>query len=166
MQNNPMLLEIKIYPDPVLRKECSRIKSITNRERKFFEEMLFTMRHFQGIGLAAPQVGVSKNMIVVQARDHIIKMADPEIMDSKGMDSMPEGCLSVPDIMVNIRRPDKSIVKGLDEHGELIKVKAEGLLARVLQHEIDHLNGRIIVDAMSIFKKMKFKLKHLKGSMG
>ena len=162
MQNNSMLLDIKTYPDPVLRKECRQVKSITEMERKLFDEMLFTMKYFRGIGLAAPQVGVSKKMIVVEAQERVIKLADPEILDRTGMGSMQEGCLSVPGIMVNVKRPNKIVVKGLDEHGKLIQIKAEGLLARVLQHEIDHLRGRIIVDSMSILDKLKFKLNKFK----
>jgi len=151
-------LEIKKYPDEVLKKKCELIKNITKNERKIFDEMLFTMKHFCGIGLAAPQVGIGKRLIVADVEGNIIKLANPEIIDTSDVDNMKEGCLSVPDIMVDIKRPDKVVVKGLDEQGKSVCIKAEGLLARVLQHEIDHLKGRIIVDYMNTLEKIKFKL--------
>ncbi|MCK4993927.1 MAG: peptide deformylase [Candidatus Omnitrophica bacterium] len=162
MLNNMVALEIKQYPEAVLRKECAEVKHIAEKEKKFFDEMLFTMKHFHGIGLAAPQVGISKRLIVVEVKERIIKLANPKIMDSSGLDSMKEGCLSVPNVMVNIKRPYKIVVKGLDEHGRVIHIKTEGLLARVLQHEIDHLKGRTIVNSMSVLEKLKFKLNNFK----
>jgi len=151
-------LEIKKYPDKVLRKECEPVKGITEKERRIFDEMLFTMRHFCGIGLAAPQLGISKRLIVADVEGNIIKLANPEVIDKNGSDAMREGCLSIPDITVNIRRPDRVVVKGLDERGKATEIKVDGLLARVLQHEIDHLKGRIIIDYMTVLEKLKFKL--------
>jgi len=155
-------LEIKKYPDSILRKKCAVVKEITDKRKKFFDQMLFTMKYFQGIGLAAPQVGISERLIVAEVQGQVIKMANPEIISFSGSDIMREGCLSVPDIMVNVKRPDKIAVNGLNEHGECICIQTEGLLARVLQHEIDHLNGRTIVEAMNSFEKLKFKLKNFK----
>jgi peptide deformylase len=108
--------------------------------------MLFTMDYFCGIGLAAPQIGISKKLIVAEVEDQIVKLANPEIVVAKGHDNMAEGCLSVPDTRVEIERYTEITVKGLDEKGEAIEMEAIGLLARVLQHEIDHLNGKLIID--------------------
>lgn len=142
-------LEIKKYPDTILRKRCEAVKRITGRERVLFDEMLFTMGHFCGIGLAAPQVGISKRLIVASVGDVTIRLADPEILDTGGSDNMPEGCLSVIDTVIDVKRPASVKIKGLNEEGRVIEVKASGLLARVLQHEIDHLNGTLIIDHMA-----------------
>ncbi len=152
-------LVIKKYPDKILRKECSPVKSVAESERKIFNDMLFTMRHFCGIGLAAPQVGISKRLIVASVEDITIKLANPEILDTSGFDTMIEGCLSVIDVAVDIKRPAVITVKGLNEESKIIELKTSGLLARVLQHEINHLNGRLIIDYMSTWKRLKFKLK-------
>jgi len=154
-----LLLEIKQYPDKILRKVCEPVKSVTEKERKIFDQMLFTMRHFCGIGLAAPQVGISKRFIIAEVEGVIIRLANPEILDANGSDVLSEGCLSVPDAEVDIKRPDIITVKGLNEEGKTIKLKTSGLLARVLQHEIDHLNGKLIIDHMSILTKLNFNLK-------
>jgi len=154
-----LLLEIKQYPDKILRKVCEPVKSVTEKERKIFDQMLFTMRHFCGIGLAAPQVGISKRFIIAEVEGVIIRLANPEILDANGSDVLSEGCLSVPDAEVDIKRPDIITVKGLNEEGKTIKLKTSGLLARVLQHEIDHLNGKLIIDHMSILTRLNFNLK-------
>jgi len=151
-------LEIKKHPDKILRKECESIKSVTEKERRIFNEMLFTMRHFCGIGLAAPQVGISRRLIVISVEDVTIKLANPEILDTSGSGMMSEGCLSVVDTVIDIKRPAVITVKGLNEEGEVTKLKTGGLLARVLQHEIDHLNGRLIIDYMSVLERLKFKV--------
>jgi len=151
-------LVIKKYPDKVLRKQCQPIEKITEKEIKLFADMLFTMRHFSGIGLAAPQIGVLERLIVADIGEGAVKLVNPEIIKTNGADKMIEGCLSVPDIGVDIERPYEAIVKGLNENGQTVEIKAKGLLARVLQHEIDHLEGKLILDYMSVLEKLKFKL--------
>ncbi|MFA5356309.1 MAG: peptide deformylase [Candidatus Omnitrophota bacterium] len=139
-------LRISEYPDPVLRNKNASIERITESEIKLFEEMLFTMRHFAGIGLAAPQVGIARKLIVADIGEGAVRLANPVILKNKGSDKMEEGCLSIPGIGVVIERPDEVIVSGLNEEGRVIEFKAQGLFARVLQHEIDHLNGKLIID--------------------
>lgn len=151
-------LEIKKYPDGTLRKKCIQIEEITDREIRLFEEMLFTMRHFAGIGLAAPQIGIAKNLIVADIGEGAIKLANPTILKVKGSDKMEEGCLSITGVGVLIERPDEIIVGGLDEKGKTIEVRAKGLLARVLQHEIDHLKGKLIIDYLNLLEKFKLRL--------
>jgi peptide deformylase len=143
-------LAVYKFPDAILRKDSIGLKEITDRERDLFEKMLFTMGHFCGIGLAAPQIGISKKLIVAEVEDKIVKLANPEIIFTRGYDKMAEGCLSVPDTRVEIERYTEITVKGLDEKGEAIEMEATGLLARVLQHEIDHLNGKLIIDYRSV----------------
>ncbi|MFH1904003.1 MAG: peptide deformylase [bacterium] len=141
---NPLV--IKKHPNKILREKCMQVEKITNREKKLFDKMFLTMKYFCGIGLAAPQIGISKRLIVACVEERTIKLANPEIIDIRGSDNMVEGCLSIPDITVDIKRPFEVVVKGLNEKGKNIEIKAKGLLARVLQHEIDHLKGRLIID--------------------
>ena len=153
-------LVIKKYPDKILRKRCVPVEKVTEKEKVLFEKMLFTMKHFCGIGLAAPQIGISKKLIVAEVEERTIKLANPEIIKIKGTDNMVEGCLSLPGFSVDIKRPYEVIVKGLNKKGQIVEVKAKGLLARVLQHETDHLKGKLIIDYMSPLEKVKFKLRN------
>lgn len=148
------------YPDKILRESCAWVDEVTDKEKELFKNMLFTMRYFSGIGLAAPQIGISKRLIVAEVEEKVIRLANPEIIEARGSGSMEEGCLSVPDTIVEIKRPYEVVIKGLNENGDEVEIKAEGLLARVLQHEIDHLDGRLISDYMSIQEELDFKLKH------
>jgi len=151
------VLEIKKYPDKVLRKKCEEIEGISSYEKDLFSKMLFTMRRFQGIGLAAPQVGILKRLIVVDIGEKEIKLANPKILEVKGEDKLVEGCLSIPGAQVEVKRAYEVVVEGLNEKGKLIQIKAKGLLARVLQHEIDHLDGKLIIDYLPFWRKWKFK---------
>ncbi len=152
-------LAIKKYPDKILRKNCIELEEITDKEKELFEKMLFTMKHFCGIGLAAPQIGISKKLIVAEVDEYAVKLANPEIVKIKGTDNMKEGCLSIPDMGVDIERSYEAVVKGLNENGQIVEIKAKGLLARVLQHEIDHLYGKLIVDYLPLREKLKFQMK-------
>lgn len=151
-------LAIKKYPNKILRRSCIHVEKITEEEKELLEKMYFTMKHFCGIGLAAPQIGISKKLIVAEVEEKAIKLVNPEIIKANGNECMTEGCLSVPDVTVDIKRPHKITVKGLNEKGRNVELKATGLLARVLQHEIDHLDGRLIIDYMNTLKKLKFRL--------
>jgi len=155
-------LSIKTYPNEILKRKCVWLESVAEKEKELFEEMLFTMRYFCGIGLAAPQIGVSKRLIVAEIEGKVIKLANPEIIEAKGIDKMKEGCLSVPDTIVDIERPCEVFIKGLNEKGDKVEIKTEGLLARVLQHEVEHLDGKLIIDYMTILEELNFKLKNRK----
>jgi len=157
------VLEIKKYPESILRKKSIHVPELTPREIKLFEDMLLTMYTFNGVGLAAPQVGSPLQIIVADIGEGAIRLVNPRILKTKGEDKFSEGCLSVPDINVEIKRPYEIIVEGLNEKGKLIEIKASGLLARVIQHELDHLKGRLIIDYLGLIDKMKlFKLKRRK----
>lgn len=163
MDDQRQILEIKKYPEPILRKKSIQVPEMTPREAKLFEDMLLTMYASGGIGLAAPQVGSPFQIIVVDVGEGAVKLVNPRIVKAKGEDRLNEGCLSVPDINVGIRRHYEILVEGLNEKGEHIEIKASGLLARVVQHEIDHLRGRLIIDYLGLAEKMKlFKLKRKK----
>jgi len=152
-------LEIKKYPQKILRKRCGPLAQITEREKILFEQMLFTMRFFSGIGLAAPQVGILEKIIVAEVEGKIIKLANPEIIGIKGADNMKEGCLSMPGLGMDVERPYEAIVKGVNVNGQIVEIEAKGLLARVLQHEIDHLCGKLIIDYLPFWKKLRFRIK-------
>jgi len=153
-------LEIKKYPQKILRKRCEPLEQITEREKMLFEQMLFTMRLFSGIGLAAPQVGIPEKIIVAEVEGEVVKLANPEIIGIKGADNLHEGCLSVPGLGVDVERPYEAIVKGFNANGQIVEIKAKGLLARVLQHEIDHLFGKLIIDYLPFWKMLRFRLKN------
>ena len=152
------ILEIKKYPDKILREGSRAVEKIAEREMRIFEDMFSTMRNSSGIGLAAPQIGINQRLIVADIDEQLLKLANPELIKAEGKDKMEESCLSVPGVLVNIERAYEVVVKGLNEKGELVEIKARGLLARILLHEIDHLNGKLIIDYMNFFKKVRFKI--------
>ena len=157
------ILEIKKFNEPVLRKKCEKVKKVDKKTKKLIVDMVQTMKEGQGIGLAAPQVGVSKRVIVVQTDlrgQRILALVNPKIIkksQEKEMDE--EGCLCFPGIFLEIKRAKEVEVEGLDIKGEKIKLKAKGLLARVFQHEIDHLDGVLFIDRISFWQKLKIRKK-------
>ena len=133
--------------DPTLRKKSKEIKDITPRIIQLLDDMVETMRHANGVGLAAPQVGVLRRAIVVECEEGVVyKLVNPEIVSSDGTQKGPEGCLSVPGKSGIVERPNHVIVSALNENGESIQVEGYELLARCLCHEIDHLNGILYTD--------------------
>jgi peptide deformylase len=155
-----MILEIKKYPDPILKKKAKEVKEIGEKERELIKNMLQTMYSNKGIGLAAPQVGVLEKIIVVDVGEGPRVFINPKILKKKGKEISEEGCLSVPGVFLKIKRWKEIEVEALNEKGEKVRVKAQGLLARALQQEIDHLNGILILDRISFLGKIKrlFKL--------
>ncbi|MGI5875352.1 MAG: peptide deformylase [Dethiobacteria bacterium] len=140
------LRNIRRKGDPVLREKASRVRRITSKLYPLLDDMVETMIEAQGVGLAAPQVGISKNIIVVRNKENIMEFINPEIIDSEGEITDIEGCLSIPGIYGEVPRSAKVRVEGLDREGKLIKIEAEGFFARILQHEIDHLHGILFID--------------------
>ena len=155
------ILKIKKYPEKVLRKRCESVHKMTEQIQNLFKQMFITMRHFKGIGLAAPQVGINKRLIIADMGEGLIALANPEIVESKGNDVLSEGCLSLPEVYVEVERCHEILLTGIDEKGESIEIQAKGLMARVLQHEIDHLNGKLIIDYCPFWRKVKFNMKTL-----
>lgn len=132
--------------DDILRKKSRRVEKIDERILQLLDDMAETMYKEKGAGLAAPQVGILKRVIVVDIGDGLIKLINPEIVEQEGEEQGEEGCLSVPDIIGEVKRPYKVKVKGLNEFGEEIEIKATGFLARAFSHEIDHLDGILFID--------------------
>ena len=153
--------EIKTYPSKILRKQTEPVGKIGAKEKDLLKGMVSTMYQSHGIGLAAPQIGLSLRIAVVDIGQGPIKMINPKILKKSGSDCLEEGCLSMPGQTVKVKRAKKVIVKYLDEEGETKKIEAEGLLARAIQHEIDHLNGRLIVDYLNPIKRFFLKT-HIK----
>jgi peptide deformylase len=152
-------LKISKYPEDILRNKAEPIEEVTEAEKGLFAEMLLTMKQASGIGLAAPQVGINKRLFVVDLGEgHVIKLANPRILKVNGSDQMEEGCLSVPGAVVKVKRPTEIVVRGLNENGKMVEIKATGLLARVILHEIDHLNGKLIIDYMNLLQRIKYKV--------
>lgn len=138
--------KVVLNGDPVLRKIAHPVKEVNDSTRKLLDNMAETMYHAHGVGLAAPQVGISKRVIVVDIGEGLYKLVNPEVIASSGIQDGPEGCLSVPGMVGNVKRSEHVKVKALDENGNDIILEASGYLARAFQHEIDHLNGIIFID--------------------
>jgi peptide deformylase len=139
------VLEIVTYPHPILLSEAQAVKRITRRVRRLARDMLETMSAASGVGLAAPQVGVRQRVIVVDVGEEPIVLVNPKITATDGQQVELEGCLSLPDLVGEVRRAQWVTVKGLDRRGKPTTVEGEGLLARALQREVDHLNGILFV---------------------
>ena len=155
-------LKIRIFGDPFLRKKSTEIKAVTLRHREVLSKMVQLMYEGDGIGLAAPQAGINEAMIVIDAGSGLYKLINPKIVKVGGSQVNQEGCLSVPGLCIKVRRANKITVKALDEFGKPLNIQAEGLLACVFQHEIDHLKGKLIVDYASFLEKIRIK-KTLEG---
>jgi peptide deformylase len=153
--------DLKTYPDPVLRKTADPVEVVDETTRTLILDMFKIMDEAGGIGLAAPQIGVSKRIIIVSVdKKNFERLAliDPVVeYASEDTDSMEEGCLSIPGVNAEVLRPLKVIVKGMTRSGRLVEITATHLLARVLQHEIDHLNGVLFIDRLSEEERERVK---------
>jgi peptide deformylase len=140
-------LEVKTFGDPVLKTRASRVKEFDEALIRLTEEMLVTMRERDGVGLAANQVGRLRRVLVAGIEEDEYILVNPVIeARSEETEVLPEGCLSIPGIQVDVERPVAVTVSGQDASGDEVRFEAEGLLARVFQHEIDHLDGVLILD--------------------
>ena len=139
--------QIRTMGDEILTKECKPVKEMTPRLRELIEDMFDTLYEANGAGLAAPQVGILKQIVVMDVDDgNQYVMINPEIIEQSGSQTGTEGCLSVPGKYGTVTRPDHVIVKALDENMEPIQIEGEGLLARCICHECEHLHGHLYVE--------------------
>ncbi|MDD5136072.1 MAG: peptide deformylase [Candidatus Omnitrophica bacterium] len=152
-------LAIKTFPNPILRKRAAKVLKVTSQERDILNEMAKVMYLAQGVGLAASQVGIDKQLAVIDIGNGLIKLINPVIARKEGSELLEEGCLSVPGISVKVRRARAVTVNFLDDSGSVTRLCADGLLARALQHEIDHLSGVLIIDYLNPVKKLLIKHK-------
>jgi peptide deformylase len=156
------LLEICTYPDPVLRDGAADVQGVDRQVRKLIDDMAETMYEAPGVGLAANQVGKLLRLIVIDLQkpdqhQGLIVLVNPEIVAAQGTTTFEEGCLSVPGYFSNVKRFEEVTVRGLDVDEKPVEIQASGLLAVVLQHEIDHLNGKLFIDRMGAISRDIFR---------
>ncbi len=158
-------MSIKIIvkdPDPVLRERAKEVTKFNSNLKKLLKDMADTMYDAEGVGLAAPQIGISKRVIVVDVRDDhgLVEMVNPVIVEKSGEQIGPEGCLSIPNLNGEVKRAERVVVEGKNAEGEPIRVEAEGYFARAFQHEVDHLNGVLFTDiATSVYDISEYNRK-------
>jgi len=156
------LLEILEYPDPRLRVKAAPVEAVDDDIRRLIDDMLETMYAAPGVGLAATQVDVHKRLIVLdisETKDQPLCLINPEIVAAEGSDSNEEGCLSVPDVTESVDRAQHIVVRALNRDGEPVELDAEGLLSVCIQHEMDHLQGKLFVDYLSELKRQRIRKK-------
>ncbi len=154
-----MVREIKIYPNKVLKQKAKRVGRIDDEIKKLIDDMVETLYGRGGAGLAANQVGELRQVAVIDAGDGLKVLINPKIVSKKGRVVAAEGCLSLPGYELEIKRPEKIAVEYLDKTGREQKIKAENLLARVICHEVDHLQGKTILDKLPLIKRLIVKRK-------
>ena len=147
------LKEVLTFPDPVLRETSKTVEAVSGDIKSLIDDMTETMHAFRGIGLAAIQIGVPKRVIVIDVGEGLVALVNPAICKEEGEIQMEEGCLCLPGVLVDVKRSEHVTVKGLDAKGEEVIIEAEGLFARALQHEVEHLDGILIVDKVSRIKR-------------
>jgi peptide deformylase len=161
------ILQILCFPDPKLRTKAVPVSAVTAEIRTIVKNMFETMYDAPGIGLAATQVDIHQQIVVIdvsEEKNDPICLINPEIIESEGEESMEEGCLSVPGFNETVVRADSVVVRALNEEGEQVEFGADGLLAVCIQHEMDHLNGKLFVDYLSAMKRNRIKKKLIKGT--
>jgi peptide deformylase len=147
------LLEIHVLGSSILRQETTPVERMTDELRRLSDDMFETMHAAKGIGLAAPQVGRSERLAVIDIDDNPIVVVNPEIILTEGSAKGEEGCLSIPEIFGDVERATRITVRALDRDGKPLELEATDLLARCLQHEIDHLHGKLFIDYLSFLKR-------------
>ncbi len=153
--------QIVTYNDPLLREMSIEISALDDATTSAIADLKDTLRVSLGVGLAAPQIGVSKRLIIVDPRSvipgaELLTMINPKIMTSQGRSIFEEGCLSLPGIFTDVKRPDSITTEFINGEGELIKKGFSGIYARIIQHEVDHLNGILFLDHVSRIKRWYF----------
>ena len=156
------ILNILHFPDDRLRTKAKPVAEVTDKHRQLIKDMLETMYDAPGIGLAATQINVHEQILVIdisEEKNEPIVLINPEILEKEGDQEFDEGCLSVPGIYETLHRAEKVRVKALNKDGESFEMNAEGLLAVCIQHEMDHLQGKLFVDYLSQLKKQRIRKK-------
>lgn len=154
------VLDILYYPDAQLRRTAEPVASVDGEVVALVDQMLDTMYEAPGIGLAATQVNVHKRIVVIDVSEDNnspLTLINPEILESEGQAEMQEGCLSIPGVFETIKRPSNVKVSAIDRAGNPYELEADGLLAVCIQHEIDHLNGKLFVDYLSVLKRNRIR---------
>ena len=155
-------LDILHFPDPRLRRRAEPVAAVDDRVRRLIDDMFETMYEAPGIGLSAPQVNVPERVVTIDLskdRSEPLCLVNPEIRSADGETETEEGCLSVPGVYEIVKRPERIRVRALDRHGRAREIEAQGMLAVCIQHEIDHLDGRLFVDYLSRLKRQRIRKK-------
>lgn len=156
---------VRTYPDPRLKEVCRPVEEIDDRIRDLARDMIDTMRAAPGVGLAAPQVGDPVRMITMDLTprepkpENLIVLINPRLVEAEGEVSSTEGCLSLPEFQGEVKRASRVVVEGLDLSGEPVRLENTGLLAVICQHEMDHLDGTLLLDRISSLKRNLYKSK-------
>lgn len=157
-------LKIHIFGDKVLRKKSLPVKSVGSEEKALIDKMADIMYSNGGIGLAAPQVGINKQLIIIDIGRGLFKLFNPRVKKKQGKVALEEGCLSFPGISVKVKRAKRILVEGINELNKKIDFWADDLFSVALQHEIDHLKGKLIVDYANFIKKLEIRKRFRKLS--
>lgn len=158
-------LDILQYPDPYLRRKAASVEAVDDEVRALVDDMLETMYAAPGIGLAATQVGVDRRIAVIdvsESKDEPLVLINPEILAPEGSETSEEGCLSIPGVFEKVTRPECVTLRALDRDGNAYELQADGLLAVCIQHEVDHLDGRLFIDRLSMLKRQRIEKRLLK----
>ena len=147
------LLSLHLLGSPVLRQRSKEVGAVDDEVRRLVDDMYETMDAARGVGLAANQVGVARRVAVVDADEDRFVMIDPVILESEGRTAAEEGCLSIPEIFGDVSRPERVVIEATDRDGNRYRKEATGLKARAIQHEIDHLDGILFLDHLSLIKR-------------
>ena len=147
------LLTLHLLGSPVLRQRSADVAALDDEVRRLVSDMFETMDAAKGVGLAANQIGVARRVAVVDAEGDRFAMIDPVILETDGSSTAEEGCLSIPEIYGDVTRPERVVVEAIDEYGNRYRREATGLKARAIQHEIDHLDGILFLDHLSLIKR-------------
>ncbi len=148
-------LRIHTWPENILRNRCRKVEKVDSQVKCLLDEMLSLMRVSGGAGLAGNQAGLDLSLVVIEIENRIFKLVNPEIIKREGSVSFHEGCLSFPGLELEVKRSKKVLVSALDHEGKPIKIEAEGFLAVIFQHEIDHIEGIAFVDRVSFWNRVK-----------
>lgn len=161
------VLEIRKYPEKILKQKTIPLQTIDGNTQRLIDDMIETMHAARGVGLAANQVGISQKLCVLdlsltENKAPLIVLINPVIVERDGIVEAEEGCLSIPGYLTSLKRAEKVFIKGVNREGKDVAMEAEGLLARAIQHELDHLEGLLFIDRMSPIKREFFKRRYKK----
>jgi peptide deformylase len=156
------VLDLHLLGSPVLREQSKPVATVTDEVRQFVADLFETMHAAKGVGLAANQVGVARRVAVVEADGERLVLINPQIVETSGKETAEEGCLSVPEIFADVTRPDRVMLEALDDQGQVYRRELTGLPARAVQHEIDHLDGILFLDHLSLLKRKRLVARYKK----
>ena len=157
------LLPLHLLGSPVLRQRSAEVGPVDDEVRRLVDDMFETMDAARGVGLAANQVGIARRIAVVDADGDRFAMIDPVIVETEGVATAEEGCLSIPEIYADVTRPERVVIEAFDREGDRYRREATGLKARAIQHEIDHLDGVLFTDRLSALKRSLLLAKYRKA---